>query len=165
VSEFLSEYLRRGLSDIVVLSHDSEEETTGYEYRHVREEVVARKDGKSVRMSLHQETKYGPRSGVDIDVAQTEIPDAEYQRLTKDRDVIDTPDRHQDYQKQRERNDRRAELKQQLEGIAPACSVCGGKLQPKSGKYGPFWSCSKFHGKTKSLSAEALKLYQEYAGL
>ena len=59
MSHLLKDYLEHGLSDIIVIDHKWDEETSGNQNEHTWETVVARKDGKFVKVSVHELQKFG----------------------------------------------------------------------------------------------------------
>jgi ssDNA-binding Zn-finger/Zn-ribbon topoisomerase 1 len=91
-SEFILDYLRLGFSDIVVIQYSHEEERRGYENEKTDETVVAKQNGKFVRLSVSLYQNFNPfRPARDVTLGSVmEISEEEYQRETDGKPVLET---------------------------------------------------------------------------
>lgn len=166
ISEFLPNYVRLGLSDIVVILHDFREENRGWGDEDVTETIVARKgdDFVKVSASAHHHVGFGSGGGHHIGPEEP-ISQLEYEKLTEGKKTIDTSAARKEVELERARLVRHDELERNLNQLAPVCPECGAKLIWRTGKRGPFWGCPNFrerscHG-SASMSADALKVFEE----
>ena len=167
MSRLLQDYLEHGLSDIVVIEHRDREDVGGNQNEHTWETVVARRDGKSVRIQAYQVQKFGWATGHSFSIESTqEISPEEYQRLSQGKPVIDTPEVRKEIEDRRAEWLKRQDLKEQLESLAPSCSECRGPMVARDGRCGPFWGCGDYPrcNATQKMSQEQKNIYERWRG-
>ena len=163
MSQFLRTYLQRGLSDIVCIDHQWEEECGGWNNENISETVVARKGAIFVKVSSSAHIRIGYGNSTS-DVGEPErITPLEYKRLAKGKAIMDTSEAHGQIADEDRRVGRRVELEARLGTLAPKCPDCGKKMVQRRSKHGPFWGCSAFRRcqGTVGLSTEASKVSAE----
>src|SRR5947209_7115314 len=165
---FLRKYLDLGLTDIVSIDYDSDEEQSGFQEENTYETVVARKGSEYVKVSVHLRKRFGPRSGNKVNVGLEEpIGKDMYCSLAAGRLVMDIPEALQDIKAtdelERQKNNRAEDLQKRIAAVAPRCPRCGGAVEMKKGKYGWFWSCGDFPtcDGTARLSPSTAELQEE----
>lgn len=166
-SEFLPEYIRLGLSEIVVTDHTFREESRGWGDEHITETIVARKGNLFVKLSASAHHQIGFGSGGGQHVGPEEpISESEYKKLAADKKAIDTPEARQGIEQQQARTKRHYELENKLHQMAPTCPDCGAKLTWRNGKRGPFWGCPNFKRLgcrgSKTMSPPELQVFEEF---
>ncbi len=166
MSRFLRTYLQRGLSDIICLDHQWEEESGGWNDENISETIVARQGGIFVKVSAsaHIHFGYGGSTRSSSDVGEPKrITPLEYERLAKGKEIMDTPEARAEIADEDRRAVRRVDLQAQMETLAPKCPDCGKKMVQRRSQHGPFWGCSvlpRCQGIAR-LSAEASKIAAE----
>jgi hypothetical protein len=166
-SEFLEEYLKRGFSEIVVLSHEHREETSGMQTEWTDERAAARKRGKYFEIEVHEKQKFGPKGGRNLNLSEKEISERQYKKLILDRAIIDTESARAELTKRAERDQRSTELYSKVTGRAPKCPDCGTRLVPRKSAFGMFWGCPSYpacEGKEKFSRADQ-KAYEDWRTL
>jgi len=163
MSHLLKDYLEHGLSDIIVIEHEDKEDTSGNQNERTWETVVARKDGKFVKVSVYELQKFGWAVGRDFSVKSIEeISDEQYQTLGQGKKIIDTESAREEIERREAEWLQRLELRDQLEKMAPKCPGCDSTMVARDGKFGPFWGCGNYPNckSTTKMSAEAKKIYE-----
>jgi hypothetical protein len=136
MSNYLAQYMKRGLSEIVILrSHDAADSST-HKVEWI-EEVVARKRTGFVRVTVNSKTNFFRSSGSSCDFDEEPISENEYESLRSERPIIDTTEARAAVEKM-------AALEKKLAASRPRCPKCKRKLILKNGKNGQFWGCANY---------------------
>lgn len=146
-SEFLPEYLRRRLTDIFITDYSHREESGGYENEFTSEVVVAKLDGKFVRVHTDLKVDFSPHGGRDLTVGSP-IPISEdvYLQEIQGKVKIDTPTARQNAEAVLEAERVKVQAEEQLRKITPACPShklpLVHRVNAKKGT--SFWGCRKY---------------------
>jgi len=165
MSDLLNEYLRMGLSDIIVLDHTWHEEAGGSQAEDTTETVVARKGEAFLRIKVLETVTFGWGAKRWFGVSsEEEITKKQYLTLALGKEKIDSTEAVKKIQDSASHLKRMDEFLERIEEMAPNCGECKSKLEAKSGKFGPFWGCPRFpkcRG-TAKMASEAKKLYDRW---
>src|SRR6266581_9304146 len=140
MSQFLADYLDRGLSSIVVLDHEFKESASGHTDS-TRELVIARKGKHFVETTVHQHIRYLKDSGSSTTFSETKISYSEYSRRSCGKQVLDTPEAVDDFRRWQKKAKREQRSYSRFLKAAPNCPACKKRMTLRSGKYGSFWGC------------------------
>ena len=75
---FVDEYVSRGLTDVVLISSDSREESSGYQDEIDTEVIVAKKNNGFVRATAESIKRFGPRARNRFNFDEVQISESEY---------------------------------------------------------------------------------------
>lgn len=163
-SQFLEDYLKSGLSQIVVISYEHHESGSGHAGQ-TTETVVAKKGNKFIRATLHEERRFQARPGSGKSLDEEEISEKEYKKLVGARTVIDSSDVLADLEERKERAAKYSKFRTEFLETTPDCPKCGGRMVNRKGPHGQFWGCSDYprcRG-TADFSLETKKRYRKWA--
>ena len=163
MAEFLEEYLRMGLSQIVVIDYSHTEERSGYQNEHTHETVVAYDGKRFVRAEASESRIFAPPGGHEFGVSSPkEISEAEYKQLTAGKERSDTPSAIQSIADRKAAREQQKRASEQLQAITPKCPKCGQPLTYRSGPRGRFWGCKSYPAcnGTAPFTAEHTRLYE-----
>lgn|GEM_PF-1411638 len=163
MSEFLSEYVKRGLTGIYVTEYDFEEERSGYQNETTTETIVAKKDDGFITLSVHQYINFNPRSGSrDLTIGECiQITKEQYDSVAEGKQPIDTPQALARLQKEQRAKEERQRVQKTLDDSAPSCHAHGKLVVRRNSKTNDFfWGCSKYPDcrTTHPFSAEQKRL-------
>jgi ssDNA-binding Zn-finger/Zn-ribbon topoisomerase 1 len=164
MSDFLEEYLDRGLSEIYITGHEEHEESGGFQNEYTTEYVVAKKEKKYVRIELREKKDFSPRGGRSVGiVSEQEISEETYKKAAQQNVAIDTPVARKAVSEIKDKRRRRWEAEEKIQELAPTCPDHQIKLEQKSGKFGPFWGCPQFPAcsYTANFTREAKQIYEQ----
>ncbi len=159
------------LSGIVVIDHTFEEKQSGFQRETSETALACIIEGEPWLARFVEHKDYAPRSGPpDRSLNQiARITPLEYEELkAKHGGVRDTAQYHE---RRRAAERAAAELRTKLEGLTPRCPRCDVRMKSRSGKHGPFWSCSRFptcegtRSMTTAVSKELENLTRELVAL
>jgi hypothetical protein len=162
MAEFLDEYLRAGLSQIVVIDYSHKEESSGYQNEHTHETVVAFDGRRYVRAECGESKIFSPPGGREFSGPSTvEITKAQYEELSKGLARSDTPAAVQALKDRKATRKVSHETSEQLHASAPKCPKCGNPLTPRNGPRGRFWGCKSYPAcnGTAPFTSEHHRLY------
>lgn len=146
-SDFLEQYLKLRLTDIFVTDYSFREDRGGYENVYTSETIVAKQDGKFVRVNVYRKDDFSPNGGSDLTVeVPIQISEEAYRQDAQGKFVVDTPDARKNVQAILEMKRIKTEAEKQLRKITPTCpshdSLLVDRINTKSGKH--FWGCRKY---------------------
>jgi hypothetical protein len=163
MAEFLEEYLRMRLSQIVVIDYRHSEERSGYQNEHTHETIVAYDGERFVQAEASESRIFAPPGGHEFGVSSPkEITEAEYQQLTAGKERSDTPTAPKALADRKAALEQQKQASVQLEAITPKCPKCGLPLTSRSGPRGRFWGCKSYPAcnGTASFTSEHTRLYE-----
>jgi hypothetical protein len=142
MSWFEEEYVTRQLIDVVQLSADSQEDSSGYQTETETESAVARNsDGGFVMITAKRVRKFGPNAGLpELFFHQRPISEAEYATISPRGTPIDLSRVTETVAIKA----RKKSAQKELLSTAPRCPVHDRKLKLKNGARGEFWGCPKY---------------------
>jgi hypothetical protein len=153
-SEFVEEYLKLGLSDIVVVDYSHEEERRGYENEKTDETVVAKQKGKFVRFHISLYQNFNPhRPSRDLTPGSVmEITEEEYKKEADGKPVLETKAAAE-----------KLKAAHDLSLITPLCPQhrVSFIVRTNSKTRVKFWGCPRFPNcqASQPFSSEHLRLY------
>jgi topoisomerase-like DNA binding C4 zinc finger protein len=163
MAEFLEEYLRIGLSQVVVIDHRHSEERSGYQNEHTHETIVAYDGNRFVRVEASESRIFAPPGGHEFGLSSPEeITEAEYKQLTKGQERSDTPSALKALADRKASQEHQKQASEQLHAITPKCPKCGQPLTYRNGPRGRFWGCKSYPAcnGTASFTAEHTRLFE-----
>ena len=152
MTEFLREYLRWGFSGIYVLRRHERRDDSGHANECIHEIIVARKGRKFTQVELYEKK----------DCKSTEISKELYKQLIKDKRRSDNKEARGEVKDRQEHERKNTAPDKKIRQLVFSCPECkGGELEPRRGRYGPFWGCRRFPdcSYTRKMGEKEIKLY------
>lgn len=169
-SEFLEEYVNRGLTEIFITDYDHKEERSGYQNEHTTETVVAKHHNTFVTCSVSLDIDFNPyRPSRDLSVSVPRpISETTYVAAIKGKERVDTPEALNELQKEKELRQKKQKAQNALDASAPSCPTHGKLVIRQNSKTKEnFWGCARYPNcrVTSPFTAEHRRLYHNLANI
>jgi hypothetical protein len=145
LADLLSEYLKRGFTDIVSVDSSSKESGDWHGTERNHETIVAKRGTECFRATGYAIDEFGPGGQHSAEITSEQIiTREEYDALAIGRQTMDTPKVRQEFNQREFGFQKAREVKGLLEAEAPICPIHEKPMKLRRGPNAYFFGCPRY---------------------